>query len=109
MRDYTASVTDDQRAFMQALAKPFTRSMEVRSNNLRDWYNKGQQMFRTFLGDPAYVSDLEFDNDLHREGFLMGWNSDREAVKRGLELSVLGGVRYETDIDFTETESEDVE
>lgn len=95
MRDYTASVTDEQREFINTLVKPFTPTMEVRSNNLRDWYNKGQQMFRTFLGDHGVLNDLEFEEEVHREGFLMGWNSDAYALSHNMDLSVLGGQRIE--------------
>lgn len=96
MRDYTASVTEEQRDFMSSLMQGHSQAHETYSNTLREWYNKGQRVFRHYqkFGGLDIINDLEFEDDVHREGFMMGWNSDQWAVSNGKPLSVLGGERF---------------
>ena len=65
---------------------------------LRDYYRRGQRLFRSVLEVGYGTPDTEMLNDLldglndtQKEGFLMGWQSDAYATEHGLELSVEGG------------------
>ena len=74
--------------------------IESKSNNLREWYRKGQAAFRSTMGQDqvdtlnGFIQELEGDK---REGFLMGWQSDAYACQNNLTLSYEGTHRQEVD------------
>jgi len=89
--------------------KGFTAQADAKSNRLRDGYIAGQTVFRNALRSIAGLEpsalQLEdhlsmIDNDVDREGFAMGWQSDKYAYDHGMEMSVVGGERWQPEDDY---------
>ena len=81
--------------------------MESRGTKLRDWYRKGQAMFRqvhtkldaTQRMDGSrlvYLNEFlqQIRGDTQKEGFMMGWQSDQWAWDNNKPFSVEGVDHY---------------
>lgn len=97
---YKKATEEQRKAFGQTHERMRTRFFlsQDGSSVLRDYYRRGQRLFRAMLQVGYGTPDTETLNDLleglnesQREGFLMGWQSDAYAHDHGLELSVEGG------------------
>jgi len=88
------------------IGRAFNPNVEVRSNQLRDWYRTAQRLFRNMYSgldatqkmDGTITSRLNdllagMPNDVAREGFLMGWQSDAYAAEHNLPFSIEGADR----------------
>jgi len=69
-----------------------------RATMLRNFYRRGQRMFRIALGMDWYPQEealndcLEELNDTEKDGFMMGWQADAWATDHGIPLAVEGSI-----------------
>lgn len=82
---------------MLGRSEAINHNAEKRATKLREWYRIGQAYFRGFVDPSLHINRLNDalqmlsnKDDVEREGFLMGWQSDVYAYEHGLDYSAEG-------------------